>query len=281
MTSSQDGNGADTHLEPRWDVPGDGNALRILGLRVAFGGVHALRGVSLDARQGDVVAIIGSNGAGKSTLLNAVNGIVRVAGGTIECYQRDVTGRSPSLMASYGVGRSFQLPRLIDGVSVVENVRCGGHLMLRHGAIRQLIRPRQAKAAEAKLTARALALLDLVGLGASADLLPGSMPYGSRKLVDVARALVPGPRLLLLDEPSSGLAQSEISTVANLIRRFAQPRKMTIVLVEHHMDLVRSVADTVVAMAGGEILAIGEPGAVLDSPALRSAFTGADVNLRG
>jgi len=281
MTSSQDGNGADTHLEPRWDVPGEGNALRILGLRVAFGGVHALRGVSLDARQGDVVAIIGSNGAGKSTLLNAVNGIVPVAGGTIECYQRDVTGRSPSLMASYGVGRSFQLPRLIDGVSVVENVRCGGHLMLSHGAIRQLIRPRQAKAAEAKLTARALALLGLVGLGASADLLPGSMPYGSRKLVDVARALVPGPRLLLLDEPSSGLAQSEISTVANLIRRFAQPRKMTIVLVEHHMDLVRSVADTVVAMAGGEILAIGEPGAVLDSPALRSAFTGADVNLRG
>src|SRR3954452_14512727 len=173
-------------------------------LTVEFGGVHALRDVSLQLNTGEIVAVVGPNGAGKTTLLNAISALVPTSGGTAQLTATS-TSHDPVKFARAGVGRSFQDPQLIDNATVLENVLVGVHPSHRHSMANQVFRPLRTYRRERDLAAAAMEILDLVGMAHLAAELVADLPYGPRKVVDIARALAGGPQLVLLDEPSSGL----------------------------------------------------------------------------
>lgn len=250
-----------------------GSVLRLDGVSVRFGGVQALSQVSFEVDQHDVVAIVGPNGAGKSTLLNAVGSLVR-ATGRIRFLDRDILGVSAARIAHGGIGRSFQDPQLVDDYSVLENVMCGAHLTLGYGLADQVFRPWIVARRERATVRKARVLLEFVGLDKVADHEAGSLSYGARKRTDIARAMLSGPRLLLLDEPSSGLDSAERANLQATLLELREQRLVTAVIVEHHMDLVRSVANQVVGMQAGEVLLTGTPTEVLDSDTFREAIVG-------
>jgi ABC-type branched-subunit amino acid transport system ATPase component len=180
----------------------------------------------------------------------------------------------PAQIAVAGLGRSFQDPQIIDEYTVLENVLCGAHIRLNYGLISQLFRFRMVERLEADMTRRAHTLLEFMGLDTVAHHEAGSLPYGARKLVDIARAMVPGPQLLLLDEPSSGLDAHERKNLETTLITLRNERLVSLLVVEHHMDLVRAVSTQVVGMQAGEVLMTGTPADVLDSELFREAIVG-------
>jgi branched-chain amino acid transport system ATP-binding protein len=250
-----------------------GAVLRLDEVSVRFGGVHALSEVTFEVDQHDVVAIVGPNGAGKSTLLNAVGNLVRSTG-RIRFFDQNIQGVPPARIAHGGIGRSFQDPQLVDEYTVLENVLGGAHMKLGYGLADQVFRPWVVARAEREMTRRAHVLLEFVGLDAVALHEAGSLSYGARKRTDIARAMLSGPRLLLLDEPSSGLDSGERASLQATLVALREERLVTAIIVEHHMDLVRSVANQVVGMQAGEVLLTGTPTEVLDSEMFREAIVG-------
>ena len=247
--------------------------LSIRGLSVRFGGLFALTKVDLDVGHHDLVAIIGPNGAGKTTTLNAICQLIRCSG-SITFVGRPIHKLPAWKVAAAGIGRSFQDPPLIDHYSVLENVLCGSHLRLRYGMLQQLLWRRAVRDHEAGMVRRAMTLLEFVGLENQAGKEAGSLSFGARKLVDIVRAMVSGPRLLLLDEPSSGLDEDERSALRGILLALRQERRVGILAVEHHMDLVRATATHVIALQAGEVLMKGTPSEVLDSARFRIAVVG-------
>ena len=249
-------------------------SLRSVGVR--FGGVAALSNISVDISPYDVMAVVGPNGAGKTTLLNAVCGLIRAqTTGEIDLMGQPMHGRPPVAVARAGVGRSFQDPPLMEHESVLENVLGGAHLRLGYGMAAQIFRRPRVKRAEAESRERAMATLEFAGLQSLASTRVGGLPYGTRKLVDIARAMVGGPTVLLLDEPTSGLDAREQQVVERMLVDVARSRSVTVLVVEHHMDLVRRVANRVIGLQAGQVLAVGSPTEVLDSETFRAAVVGA------
>lgn len=249
--------------------------IQVRDLSATFGGVQALVDVNVDILQGNVTAIVGPNGAGKTTLLNAVGGILGSAvRGSVAFRGRETTHRSPTTLAHIGFGRSFQEPRLVESDSVLENVLAGAYGRMGYSTFDQVFRPWRMWAAEARARAQARLLLNQVGLAELAAMPVAGMPYGVRKLVDIARALAGQPHVLMLDEPTSGLDGVDRQKVRDIVLDIRMHRDTTVLLVEHHMDLVREVADVVVGMAAGRAIAIGTPSQVLDSEMFRSAVMG-------
>jgi branched-chain amino acid transport system ATP-binding protein len=250
-------------------------ALEVRELSVRFGGVAALSGVTFEVEPNSVLAVIGPNGAGKSTLLNAISGLVRQnASGQIVLKGRPVLGRSPVAIARAGVSRSFQDPPLISTETVIENVLVGAHLRLGYGMGDQIWRRRKVRRIELAAEERAAAVLALVGLSDVRHQRVNGLAYGTRKLVDIARAIVAAPSVLLLDEPTSGLDGPERAAVSHLISELRRRTSLAIVVVEHHMDVVRTVADKVVVLDSGTVLGVGAPTAVLGMSDVRSALGG-------
>jgi ABC-type branched-subunit amino acid transport system ATPase component len=248
--------------------------LTIEDLVVRFGGVTALDNVTLDVQEGELVAVTGPNGAGKTSLLNAICGLSRGnAAGRIDLYGQPTRGKSPVAIARAGVARTFQDPPLIDSESVVENLLVGAHLSLSYGLFRQVLGRRSVVRQEAAARSRAMELLELVGLKDAAAAPAGSLPYGARKLIDVARALMSTPRILLLDEPTSGSDLEERQTLQRLLIDL-RARGLSMLVVEHHMDVVRATADRVIGLQAGRVLLTGTPSEVLDSASFREAVVG-------
>ena len=250
-----------------------GELLSIRDLTVRFGGVNALSRVSLEVGPHDLVAIIGPNGAGKTTTLNAICQLIRCTG-SITFAGQPIERLPAWKIATAGVGRSFQDPPLIDHYSVLENVLCGAHQRLRYGMLHQLFWRRRVRAQQSEMTHRAMMLLDFVGLADQAGKEAGSLSFGTRKLVDIVRAMVSGPRLLLLDEPSSGLDQHERDSLREILLALREEKRVGILAVEHHMDLVRATATHVIALQAGTVLMAGSPAEVLDSDRFRVAVVG-------
>jgi branched-chain amino acid transport system ATP-binding protein len=253
-------------LFERNDDKPDGPLLTVSNLTVRYMGLAALSDVSFALRSGGVIAVVGPNGAGKSTLLNAISGLSRGAvSGRVALGSESIAGSRPAAIARLGVGRSFQHPPMLESETVLQNVLVGDHLQLTYSLADQIFRPRAVRLGEASAVRRAFAALRFTGLADLAETKAGSLPYGTRKIIDIARAIVSGPRLLLLDEPTSGLDANEQLGLSTLLRDLHRFTTTTILIVEHHMNVVRSIADTVIGLQGGTVLAVGPPDQVLDS----------------
>ncbi|MGD0687807.1 MAG: ABC transporter ATP-binding protein, partial [Streptosporangiaceae bacterium] len=220
-------------------------------MTVRFGGITALDDVSLTAGPRQVTGIIGPNGAGKTTLLNVLCGLVRPESGQIWFDRRELTGLRPHRLVGLGVARTLQGVGLFDGLSTVENVMVGATCHARAGFWSALAGLPWSDRDERQLKRRAMDALELVGVADLADSMPGTLAYGMRKRVALARALVARPRLLLLDEPASGLSESELGELGDLIDKLAADASL--VVIEHRMDLMMSVCDTITVLDFGKV----------------------------
>ena len=237
------------------------------GLRLAFGGVKAADDIDLDVMRGEFLAIIGPNGAGKTTFINMTTGYLRPQAGTISYEGQDITGLAPRRIVARGIARSFQLPQLFTEHTVLENAALA--IAAREGAwspLAPLLRP--AWRAEAQ------DLLERFGLAAIAEMRADALNEGARKLADIAMAVALKPRLLLMDEPTSGVAASEKMAVVETLARVLRDAEVTSVFVEHDMDVVERFADRVAVWSQGKIAALGPPAAVLADPQVQRDVIG-------
>jgi branched-chain amino acid transport system ATP-binding protein len=240
-----------------------------------FGGLAAVRDVSFVVEPGQIKALIGPNGAGKTTIFNCIAGVFAPTRGHVVFEGVPLPVARPHAVAARGIARTFQLCRLFGEMTVLDNVLVGCHRRGRAGWIACALRTAAMRADEAGQRAHALAVLDRLGLAARADVVAASLSYGEQRLVEVARALAMEPKLLLLDEPGAGLDAGEQKTLAALIRAI-RDGGTTVLLVDHHIDLVMDLSDDVLVMSYGERLAEGPPAAVREHPDVIAAYLGAD-----
>jgi len=245
--------------------------VREVGLR--FGGVVALAGLSFDVEAGDVCALIGPNGAGKTTLFNVVSRLYEATEGTVRFDGRDLLSLAPHRIAEAGIARSFQNLALVPGLTVLENVLIGAHSRTRGGFWAAAMSV-PLRAGEAALRAECLGLLERLDLAALADRPCAGMPYGTLKRIEIARGLASHPKLLMLDEPASGLTHGEVDELGATIRSLCDELELTVLLVEHHMGMVMSVSDRIVVMELGQKLAEGTPVEIQANQAVISAYLG-------
>jgi len=252
--------------------PRDG-VLAARDVTVRFGGLTALDEVSLTAQPRQVTGIIGPNGAGKTTLLNVLCGFVHPGSGELSLGTTRLTGLPPNRLASLGIARTLQGLGLFRGLTVLENVMTGATCQASTGFWAALLGLSRAGRDERALRTRALAALDRVGAADAAGLLPDQLPYGRRKRVVLARALVAEPTVLLLDEPASGLSEAELPELGDLITDLAT--QAAVVVVEHRMDLMMSVCQAIAVLDFGRLIAHGTPEQVQADPAVTDAYLGA------
>jgi len=247
--------------------------LDVRGVTVRFGGLTALDAVSLTVAPGEVVGVIGPNGAGKTTLLNVLCGFIRPDEGEVFIDGRHHPHLRPHMLAGLGIARTLQGVGLFERQSVLENVMTGANCRAKAGFWSALAGLPHSDRDERRLAQEAHAALDRVGAGEVAGARPGELPYGMRKRVALARALAAQPKLLLLDEPASGLAEDELEELGTLIRALAA--ETSLVIVEHHMDLMMSVCDSLVVLDFGKVISRGSPQEIQADPAVTVAYLGA------
>ena len=255
------------------------DTLSVRRLTVRFGGLTALDDVSLTVGPRQVMGIIGPNGAGKTTLLNVLCGFVKPDSGQIEFDGRELTRLQPHRLAGMGIARTLQGVGLFAGLSVIENVMVGATSQARAGFWSAMLGLPRSDRDERRLREQAMQALDRVGAADLADSMPGALPHGPRKRVALARALVAQPRLLLLDEPASGLSENELPELGELMRRLADD--ISVVVIEHRMDLMMSVCDTIFVLDFGKVIAAGPPAQVQSDPAVTDAYLGAETGATG
>jgi branched-chain amino acid transport system ATP-binding protein len=249
--------------------------LDVRDVAVRFGGIVALDGVSFSVEPGSIVGLIGPNGAGKTTLFNCLSRLY-------ECDRGDILFDGASLLAlprhripALGIGRTFQNVALFHSMSVIDNVMVGGHSRGRSGFLANGLRLPRVRTEEDAAEDKARALIRMLGLGLVTDARVSQLPFGTRKRVELARALACEPRLLLLDEPASGLNHEEVSELGRLIRSLRDALRLTVLLVEHHMSLVMGISERVVALNFGRVIAQGTPAEVRQHPDVVQAYLGA------
>ena len=242
--------------------------LSVKGISIQFGALKAVQDVSFEAQPGKITAVIGPNGAGKSSLFNLISGAIRPSSGSVRFDGEDVTGRAPHQLLRYGLSRSFQITNLFFELPVRENLRLAAQFLEQgRGLFRPLARSQTA-------AARVDELLEQFDLRNKADELAGYLSHGEQRRLEIAVSLASRPRMLLLDEPTQGMSHGDTRETESLIRGLSHNHGLSILLVEHDVDLVMQLSDFVVVMHQGQKLAEGTPAEVRANPAVQSAYFG-------
>jgi branched-chain amino acid transport system ATP-binding protein len=251
-----------------------GASLEIRNVDLSFGGIAAIKGVSFEARASELLAMVGPNGAGKTAMLNCINGIYRPDTGEILLDGRDIAGQPLHKMVELGVGRAFQHAELFPHLTVVENILIGRHCRFRAGLWRSGIYVGKARQEEIAERRQVELVIDFFELYRHRDTPVGALPYGIQKMVGVARALAMEPKLLLLDEPCTGLIREERENLARFLLRIGHEVGPTVIWVEHDMQMVSDLADRVVVLNHGAKIIEGAPDVVRRAPEVIEAYLG-------
>jgi branched-chain amino acid transport system ATP-binding protein len=259
------------------DVPGERERVPLLAvsdLSLRFGGVNTLTRVGFDAVAGELLAIIGPNGAGKTSIFNCLNGVYRPQSGSIRLAGEELVGRRPSTIASRGVARTFRNLALFANLDVIENLMLGRHHLMRTGFVSGMVWVGRAKRDEVRHRRRCEEIVDLLLLGRYRGIPVATLPYGVQKRIELGRALAMDPKLLLLDEPVAGMNLEETEAMARTILQIRADLDLTMLLVEHDMQLVMALADRVLAINFGEVIALGSPAEVQADASVIEAYLG-------
>ena len=247
--------------------------LRVEGITQLFGGVTALEEISFTVEKGQIAGVIGPNGAGKTTLFNIVTGLYRQTSGKVYLEGADISGFPPERLAPRGLVRTFQNIEMFGQMTVLDNVLVGLHTRSRSGIISSALKLPWHLAEERRLRADAIRCLEFCGIADLAQVEAGALPFGKCRLVEIARAMAVGPRILLMDEPAAGLNSRETADLEELIRKIRETG-VTVVLVEHDMELVMNICDRIVVLNLGRKLAEGTPREIQENPDVIKAYLG-------
>jgi len=246
---------------------------RVQGLTVKFGGLIAVNGVDFTIRRGEIVSLIGPNGAGKTTIFNAITGFVKKTSGFLAFEGQELGGLKTHQIAEKGVVRTFQITSIFPSLSVLDNVRTAHHIEGKQKIFDSIFNTKRKQSLEAKTLERANDILEFVGLERKKDSVADTLPYGEQRVLEVAVAMAAGPKLLLLDEPSAGLNDTETQVMKDLIQRI-RSRGITVLLVEHDMKLVMGISDHIFVINFGSRIADGTPDEVRNNPEVIRAYLG-------
>ena len=248
--------------------------LEVSNLGIAFGGLQAVAQLDLSIEKGHLYGLIGPNGAGKTTVFNMLTGVYKPTEGNIILDGKDITGQNPELISKSGIARTFQNIRLFNDMTVLDNVKVGLHNQIRYNMWTGILRLPAYKEKEHEMNREAMKLLKIFDLDKEADYKASQLPYGKQRKLEIARALATNPKLLLLDEPAAGMNPQETLELTEFIGEIRKNFHMTILLIEHHMDLVMDIADRIYVLDFGKLIAQGTPAEIQSNERVIDAYLG-------
>ena len=249
--------------------------LKVDNITIRFGGLTAVDGVSLRVDQGEIVSLVGPNGAGKTTVFNMLTGVYRISEGSMEFMGQSLTDRTPQQIVELGISRTFQNLRLFPKMRVLENVLVGMHIHTHYNFFQGLFHTPAYRRQEAENIARAIEILESIGMGGHINDYAGSLPYGDQRKVEIARAMATDAKLLLLDEPAAGMNPAESEELLQFIRHLKNIG-YTVLLIEHDMNVVMNVSDRIYVLDHGKLIAEGLPEEIASNQAVIDAYLGGE-----